>query len=177
MSLSKQPNQQQENNHFQKESDFPDAVSKILILSGIAIIIAALINILACNPKTIDIVKTATVTVTDCAFHTSVACAAQSTAGCAAPDESGNFGEYAECLVEKSKSCSSKGLGLCLLKGLTSAARSSFVVAGGVGCVEESNLETIRQCVLDTTMETEREAVNAVAYCYRSQCIGESYAD
>lgn len=177
MSSNKQQNPQREGSHYHQESDFPDSVAKFLIITGVVIIIAAIINILACNPKTIDIVKQATVTVTDCAFHTSVACAAQSTAGCATPEESGDFKEYAECLVEKSKSCSSKGLGLCLLKGLTSAARSSFVVAGGVGCVEESNLETIRQCVLDTTMETEREAVNAVAYCYRAQCVGESYAD
>lgn len=152
-------------------------VTRIVILGAIGIIIAALVMLTSCSPKAIDIVKTASVTVADCAFHTSVACASQATAGCASPEEVGGFEEYAECLVDKSKSCSSKGLGLCLLKGITSVARSSFVVAGGVGCVEGDNLHEIKACAMGTSIETEREAVDAVAYCYRLVCMGGEHGD
>ena len=111
--------------------------------------------------------------VSDCAFHTSLACASQATAGCDKPSGGEGYGEFGKCLVNRSASCSGRGLGLCLLKGIASAVGTTSVAAGGVGCVNETSLQEIESCVSDVTLETESEAVSAVAYCYRVACIGE----
>ena len=50
---------------------------------------------------------------------------------------------------------------------------TTSVAAGGVGCVDDQSIEEIKSCVSDVTLETESEAVSAVAYCYRVACIGE----
>ena len=57
------------------------------------------------------------------------------------------------------------------MKGLANVVGSTSVAAGGVGCVGEESLGGIRACVADTTLETEGEAVAAVAYCYRAACL------
>tara|TARA_R100000664_G_C2712863_1_gene108985 strand:- start:691 stop:879 length:189 start_codon:yes stop_codon:yes gene_type:complete len=62
---------------------------------------------------------------------------------------------------------------MCLLKGIASVVGTTSVAAGGVGCVNDSSLQEIESCVSDVTLETESEAVSAVAYCYRATCIGE----
>ena len=49
---------------------------------------------------------------------------------------------------------------------------SSHVVAGGVGCTGEKDLELVGQCVRDVDrLESEQEAVGAVASCYLVVCL------
>jgi hypothetical protein len=62
---------------------------------------------------------------------------------------------------------------MCLLKGIANAIGTTSVAAGGVGCVNEESLQEIESCVSDVTLETESEAVSAVAYCYRVACTGD----
>lgn len=62
---------------------------------------------------------------------------------------------------------------MCLLKGIASVVGTTSVAAGGAGCVNDSSIEEVKACVADVTLETESEAVSAVAYCYRAACIGE----
>jgi hypothetical protein len=45
------------------------------------------------------------------------------------------------------------------------------VVSGGVGCSSEAMQAKIHTCVSDTTIETEEEAVEAVAACQRQVCL------
>ena len=147
-------------------------------LTGIAlaaIIISFALSTCGCTEQYKRIFKDAAVSVTDCAFHTSLGCASQATAGCDKPSNGGGYGEFGQCLVNKSASCSGRGLGLCLLKGIANVVGSTSVAAGGVGCTGEESLDEIRSCVSDTTLETESEAVSAVAYCYRSVCMETSY--
>ena len=138
-----------------------------------AIIIMVVFSLCGCTEQTKRIFKDAAVSVSDCAFHTSLACASQATAGCDKPSGGEGYGEFGKCLVNRSASCSGRGLGLCLLKGIASVVGTTSVAAGGAGCVNETSLQEIESCVSDVTLETESEAVSAVAYCYRVACIGE----
>ena len=136
-------------------------------------IVMVVFSLCGCTEQTKRIFKDAAVSVSDCAFHTSPACASQATAGCDKPSDGEGYGEFGKCLVNRSASCSGRGLGLCLLKGIASVVGTTSVAAGGVGCVNETSLQEIESCVSDVTLETESEAVSAVAYCYRVACIGE----
>ena len=124
-----------------------------------------------CNPSHVRQFKSEVVSVGECALHTSLACASQATAGCELPSPGGDFGEYGQCLANKSASCSGRGLGMCLLKGVANVVGNTFVAAGGVGCSSEEALAEVRHCVADVTLETESEAVGAVAECYRRVCM------
>ena len=135
--------------------------------------LAIILSLCGCTEQTKRIFKDAAVSVSDCAFHTSLACASQATAGCDKPSDGDGYGEFGKCLVNRSASCSGRGLGMCLLKGIANVMGTTSVAAGGVGCVNETSLQEIESCVSDVTLETESEAVSAVAYCYRVACIGE----
>lgn len=124
-----------------------------------------------CSPSHVKTFKNEIVSAGECALHTSLACASQATAGCELPGQGGDYGEYGQCLVNKSASCSGRGLGLCLLKGIVNVAGSTSVAAGGVGCSGEESLAEVKECVGDVTVETESEAVGAVAACYRRVCM------
>tara|TARA_R110002012_G_scaffold2527_4_gene12246 strand:+ start:13382 stop:13561 length:180 start_codon:yes stop_codon:yes gene_type:complete len=45
------------------------------------------------------------------------------------------------------------------------------VVSGGVGCSSEPLQAKIQACISDTTIETEEEAIEAVAACQRRVCL------
>lgn len=126
-----------------------------------------------CSTTQVKQFKSAVVSVGECAMHTSLACASQATAGCELPPAGGDYGEYSQCLVNKSSSCSGRGIGLCLLKGVAQVAGTTLVAAGGVGCTGEESMIEVRSCVADVTLETESEAVSAVAACYRRVCMEE----
>jgi hypothetical protein len=144
---------------------------KLAVFSFGAIILALILSTCGCTEQTRRIFKDAAVSVSDCAFHTSLACASQASAGCEKPSNGEGYGEFGQCLVNRSASCSGRGLGLCLLKGIANVVGTTSVAAGGVGCTGDEALDQIRSCVLDTTLETESEAVSAVAYCYRFYCL------
>jgi len=139
--------------------------------------LAIVMSLCGCTDAHKKAFKQAFVTVSDCAFHTSIGCASQATAGCDKPSGGEGYGEFGTCLVNKSASCSGRGLGLCLLKGIANVVGSTSVAAGGVGCTGKKGLEEVQSCVSDTTIETESEAVTAVAACYRYVCLEETYGD
>tara|TARA_R100000278_G_scaffold46215_2_gene40170 strand:- start:7415 stop:7867 length:453 start_codon:yes stop_codon:yes gene_type:complete len=146
---------------------------RIAGLVVVAIILLFAVTMCGCTEQSRQLFKDAAVSVSDCAFHTSLACASQATAGCDKPSDGEGYGEFGQCLVNRSASCSGRGLGMCLLKGIANVVGTTSVAAGGVGCVNDDSLEEIKTCVADVTLETESEAVSAVAYCYRSACIGD----
>jgi hypothetical protein len=45
------------------------------------------------------------------------------------------------------------------------------VAAGGVGCSSPPLQAKIQACISDTTIETEEEAIEAVAACQRQVCL------
>ena len=144
---------------------------KLAMIGLVAIVLAVVFSTCGCTEQTRRIFKEAAVSVADCAFHTSLGCASQATAGFKKPSGGEGYGEFGQCLVDRSSSCAGRGLGLCLMKGLANVVGSTSVAAGGVGCVGEESLDQVRACVSDTTLETESEAVAAVAYCYRAACL------
>ena len=140
----------------------------ICILSVWALFVMSMCG---CTDAHLSAFKSGVVSVSECALHTSLGCASQAAAGCETPSTMDGYGDYGQCLVNKSASCSGRGLGLCLLKGIGNASGSTSVAAGGVGCTGEEGMEEVRACVGDVTLETESEAVSAVAACYRRVCM------
>ena len=146
---------------------------QIIGISFCAVLLMLVFSLCGCTEQSKRLFKEAAVSVADCAFHTSLGCASQATAGCDKPSNGEGYGEFGQCLVNRSASCSGRGLGMCLLKGIASVVGTTSVAAGGAGCVNDSSIEEVKACVADVTLETESEAVSAVAYCYRAACIGE----
>lgn len=144
---------------------------KTIGFAVIGILFLFAITMCGCTEQSRQLFKDAAVSVGDCAFHTSLACASQATAGCDKPSDGEGYGEFGQCLVNRSASCSGRGLGMCLLKGIANVVGTTSVAAGGVGCVNDESLEEIKACVSDVTLETESEAVTAVAYCFRQSCM------
>ena len=170
MSYKKQQSKQQD--QVLNDGAFADAI-KIISVCLATFFICLVMSLCGCTEQMKRTFRDAAVSVSDCAFHTSLGCASQATAGCDKPSEGEGYGEFGKCLVNRSASCSGRGLGMCLLKGIASVVGTTSVAAGGVGCVNDSSLQEIESCVSDVTLETESEAVSAVAYCYRATCIGE----
>lgn len=147
------------------------AVFDFIGICYIVVLVLTIINYIGCTRVQRDTLKSAVVSVSDCAFHTSMACASQALAGCPSPSDGEGYGEFGNCLVDKSASCSGRGLGLCLLKGVVNVAGSLNVAGGGVGCTGNEGISEVKSCVSDVTLETEVDAVNAVAACYRHVCM------
>ena len=153
-----------------------DAALKFICLMIASLWCMAAANNCGCTPYQQRMFKDAVVSVSDCALYTTLGCASQAVAGCDTPDHPGQgYGEFGQCLVNRSSSCTGRGLGLCLLKGISSVVGTTSVVAGGVGCTGDESLIEVRACVADVTLETESGAVQAVAACYRMECLGDGY--
>jgi len=124
-----------------------------------------------CTEAHLNAFKSGVVSVSECALHTSLGCASQAAAGCETPSTMDGYSDYGQCLVKHSASCSGRGLGMCMLKGIANVVGTASVAAGGVGCTGEEGMEEVRSCVGDVTLETESEAISAVAACYRRVCM------
>ena len=144
---------------------------QIISIAFCAMLMMFILSICGCTEQSRKLFKDAAISVADCAFHTSLGCASQATAGCEKPSEGEGYGDFGKCLVNHSASCSGRGLGLCLMKGIANVVGTTSVAAGGVGCAGVDSLDQVHACVADTTLETESEAVEAVAYCYRYVCM------
>jgi hypothetical protein len=138
---------------------------------AVCLILLLILSAFGCTEQSRRIFKDSVVSATDCAFHTSLACASQAAAGCEKPSNGEGYGEFGQCLVNRSASCSGRGLGVCLLKGIANVIGSTSVAAGGAGCVGSNSLDQVKACVADVTIETESDAVQTVAYCYRHVCM------
>jgi len=138
----------------------------VIVLAACALLIAP-----GCTASQLAALEDGFVSLGDCSLYSSVGCASQAMAGCATPDESGDWSDYGDCLAEKSMGCASSALARCSYRAIASAVGGP-VVMGGIGCKAE--LDKVRSCVKDAEMETEAEAVQAVAWCQRFVCQGES---
>tara|TARA_R100001230_G_C5666989_1_gene171673 strand:- start:677 stop:1162 length:486 start_codon:yes stop_codon:yes gene_type:complete len=153
-------------------SDRPMEIAfEFIIICIISVWALFVMSMCGCTEAHLNAFKSGVVSVSECALHTSLGCASQAAAGCDTPSNMDGYGDYGQCLVNKSASCSGRGLGLCLLKGIGNAVGSMSVAAGGVGCTGEEGMKEVRECVADVTLETESEAVSAVAACYRRVCL------
>ena len=107
------------------------------------------------------------------ALHTSLACTTQSVGACEIPQDSwegDDWSRYADCIADNSKRCSSQGIARCAMNAAMRAAGGP-VASGGVGCSSEPLQAEIQACISDTTIETEEEAIEAVAACQRRVCL------
>ena len=158
------------------EAEMAFNAMRVIVISLICLSLCVILSLCGCTKAQRALFRDGVVTVSDCAFYTSIGCASQAAAGCNSPELPGQgYGEFGQCLVNRSSSCAGRGLGLCLLKGIASVVGTTSVVAGGVGCTGDESLQEVRSCVADVTLETESDAVQAVAACYRRACIGVEY--
>lgn len=177
-SSDKLPNRRQlsQLNKSASEAEMAFNAMRVIVISLICLSLCIILSLCGCTKSQRALFRDGIVTVSDCAFYTSLGCASQAVAGCNAPELPGQgYGEFGQCLVNRSSSCAGRGLGLCLLKGITSVVGTTSVVAGGVGCTGDEGLREVRSCVADVTLETESDAVQAVAACYRRTCIEGGY--
>ena len=124
--------------------------------------------------------RDATLTAADCSLHTTVSCAMQSAVECADPAarDDNSWRAYARCLLEHGKNCQISGLSRCAMVGVLSAAGGRIdsdrfsTVRGPLSRASGCDYETVRLCVEDVTIESQTEAADAVAACYRMICAG-----
>ena len=143
----------------------------ILLIVFFLFIISTIVA--GCTAAQRQIFKDGLVSTSDCAVHSSLGCAAQAMGGCPPPLttwESEQWGDYGSCLAEKAASCSASALARCAFRSIVNSIDGP-VVGGGAGCNDSVSKEQIEQCVLDADIETEAEAVQAVAYCTRKVCL------
>lgn len=140
--------------------------SVVVVLSLCALFVGQ-----GCTASQLAALEDGLVSLGDCSLYSSVGCASQAMAGCSTPDDSGDWNDYGSCLAEKSMGCASNALARCSYRAIAAAVGGPLVM-GGTGCKAE--LGKVKSCVKDAEMETEAEAVQAVAWCQRFVCQGES---
>jgi hypothetical protein len=135
--------------------------------AGALIVIVFLLS--GCSPSQLQDLREGALGLGSCSLHTSLGCVSQAIGACAIPSEdwgSEDWGSYASCVADKSGKCSAAGLAKCTVSSAIRAAGGP-VAMGGVACSQAAVLE----CVNDTTIETEVEALSAVAACQRMVCL------
>jgi len=133
-----------------------------------ALIMVALLQT-GCSPSHLQDLREGALGLGSCSLHTSLGCVSQAIGACSIPADdwgSEDWGSYASCVAEKSGKCSAAGLAKCTVSSAIRAAGGP-VVMGGVAC----NQNKVLECVNDTTIETEAEALSAVAACQRRVCL------
>jgi hypothetical protein len=141
------------------------------VLWGIVAILSftALMSGAGCTAHQLRAFEGGLVSLGDCSLYSSIGCASQAMAGCSTPAGGDEWNDYGSCLAEKSMSCASNALARCSYRAIA-AAVDGPVVMGGTGCRED--IAAIQACIGDTEIETEAEAVQAVAWCQRRVCLG-----
>ena len=125
-----------------------------------------------------------------CALHTTLGCVTQAGGDCPTPSDvwdKDDWHQYGACLSDRSSSCSFNGLAGCLYRslgratgttfsrtslssGLAPSARVAFEMEGSPE--NEVVRGRIDACMANATMETEDDAISAVAACQRKACVG-----
>jgi hypothetical protein len=132
------------------------------------------LSAIGCATLPLSSLRDGAATLGSCSIHTSLGCAAQALGACPPPLDTWNgddWSSYASCIGDKSAKCATAGLARCSWTAM-SRAIGGPVASGGVGCSSEAMQAKIHACVSDTTIETEEEAVEAVAACQRRVCLG-----
>jgi hypothetical protein len=122
-----------------------------------------------CSPSQLQGLRDGAIGLGSCSLHTSLGCVSQAIGACSIPADdwgSEDWSSYASCVADKSGRCSAAGLAKCTVSSAIRAAGGP-VVMGGVPCDQNE----IARCVNDTTIETEAEALSAVAACQRRVCL------
>ncbi len=127
-------------------------------------------------------------TAAGCSITTSLSCATQSIAGCIAPGikaPGSGWKAYANCLWDRAKECQRSGLARCALAGTVEAFGFPGLVSTGPVSgttvmmsstvpdptkTAKCDFGVVRTCINDARIETKKEAVMTVAYCYRHVC-------
>ena len=147
---------------------------KIIFIIGVIVVaILILYTAICCTAMQQQMLKDGFVSLGDCAILSSLGCASQSMGGCPPPLTSWNgdeWGNYGECLGEKSMACTTSALAKCAYRSIVDAIDGP-VVTGGVGCSGPQEQNEILACIRDGEYETEAEAVTAVAACQRLICL------
>jgi hypothetical protein len=137
------------------------------------VISLSLLAFAGCSPSQLQALRDGVVSLGSCSLHTSLACTTQSVGACEIPQDSwegDDWSRYADCIADNSKRCSSQGIARCAMNAAMRAAGGP-VAAGGVGCSSPPLQAKIQACISDTTIETEEEAIEAVAACQRQVCL------
>ena len=139
------------------------------VWSGAAGLIVIAFLQTGCSPSHLQGLREGAIGLGSCSLHTSLGCVSQAIGACSIPADnwgSEDWGSYASCVADKSGRCSAAGLAKCTVSSAIRAAGGP-VAMGGVACSQAAVLE----CVNDTTIETEVEALSAVAACQRMVCL------
>ena len=139
------------------------------VWSGAAALIVIVFLQTGCSPSHLQGLREGAVGLGSCSLHTSLGCVSQAIGACAIPADnwgSEDWSSYASCVADKSGRCSAAGLAKCTVSSAIRAAGGP-VAMGGTPCDQS---EVVR-CVSDTTVETEAEALSAVAACQRMVCL------
>lgn len=140
---------------------------------GAALLFFLLCLSAGCSPSQLQALRDGAVSLGSCSLHTSLACTSQSIGACEVPRDTwdgDDWGRHAKCIANKSGACSSRGIAQCALNAAMRAS-GALVVSGGIGCSSGEFQAEIQACVSDTTIETEEEAIEAVAACQRRVCL------
>ena len=141
----------------------------LLSLCLIFSILSCAATISGCTAAQKQMFKDGLVSVGDCSLHGTIGCVATSMGACTTPLTTFNkedWTEYSQCLAARSASCSVKAIGLCAYRSI----EGSVFPGGGVGCAQMQ--DEMEQCIADSRIETEAEAVQVVADCQRRVCAG-----
>ena len=132
------------------------------------------LSAIGCATLPLSSLRDGAATLGSCSLHTSLGCAAQALGACPPPTDTwsgDDWSSYASCIGDKSAKCATAGLAKCSWTAMSRAAGGP-IVSGGVGCSSEAMQAKIHACVSDTTIESEEEAIEAVAACQRRVCLG-----
>ena len=139
--------------------------SVVVVLSLCALFVGQ-----GCTASQLASLEDGLVSLKDCSVYSSLGCASQAMAGCQIPSGGMGWDEYGDCLAEKSLSCGSAALARCSYRAVAAAAGGP-VVFGGTGCNDEEGQSALSSCVSSIDIESEAQAVEAVASCTRKVCL------
>lgn len=147
---------------------------KVIFLIGVIVVVILIVySALGCTAAQKQMLKDGFVSLGDCAILSSLGCASQAMGGCPPPLTSWDselWGDYGECIAEKSMVCSQGAIVQCTYRSVVDAIDGP-ISAGGTGCSGPEHQSEIMDCVRDAEIETEAGAVDAVAYCQRMVCL------
>ena len=135
------------------------------------VFVCALPLLISCNPTTRQAVKDSLWEAADCSSFAALSCAGQSVGVCSIDHkDEADYAGFSNCLVDSTPSCIASNVGRCLLSGIVRATGSLVFAGGGVGCTTPADVEDVKICVQKKDTSTEKQAVAAVASCWKKQC-------
>ena len=125
--------------------------------------------LVGCTPADRDRLASGAWKASECSLFSAMGCAGQAVGHCSV-EASGDFPAFGDCLVNKTQNCVGANLARCALSGIVYVAKTTNVAAGGVSCTTEENKALVFNCVHSQPLESEAQAVEAVARCWLEVC-------